>query len=71
MTPVYDFVGKPITIGCRCAYPVRRGSDMWLTTIRVQGINQIGETVVLSGYNDAGRKVSVRNVKNCVVVEAK
>jgi hypothetical protein len=71
MTPVCDFVGKPITVGCRCVYPLRRGSKMWLTTIRVDSIEQIDGTVVLTGYDSAGRRTRTRNIQNCIVVEAK
>jgi hypothetical protein len=71
MPPAYDFVGKPITVGCRCAYPMRRGSKMWLTTIRVDCIEQIGDTFVLTGYDNAGRRRRTRNIQNCIVVEAR
>ena len=70
MTPV-DFLGKPITVGCHCAYPVRRGSRMWLTTMCVEGIEQVGDIVRLRGYNATGYSVSILNIRNCIVVEAK
>lgn len=66
---VHDFLGNPIEPGCRCVYPVRRGSRMWLTTIRVQQIERGPNDAVLVGYNDVGRRVRVSNLSNCVVVE--
>ena len=60
-----DFLGREITVGCTVCYPVRRGSNLWLTTIKVES----------TSLNDfAGRKngkiVHVRNLNNCIVVTA-
>jgi|WetSurMetagenome_2_1015567.scaffolds.fasta_scaffold1431861_1 hypothetical protein len=71
MTPACDFVGNPITIGCRCAYPMRRGSKMWLATIRVDCIERIGEAIVLTGDDSTGRRRHTRNIQNCIVVESR
>lgn len=70
MSPV-DFLGRPITVGCHCAYPVRRGSRMWLTTMCVEGIEHDGGAVRLRGHNASGHSVSILNIKNCIVVEPK
>lgn len=69
MTPVCDFVGKPITVGCLCAYPLRRGSKMWLTTLRIENIDQIGDAIVLTGCDGNGRHTRTRNIRNCIVIE--
>lgn len=69
VNPVLDFVGKPITAGCEVAYPMRRGSGMWLTKMAVDGLRQDGETIVLLGTDKMGRRTHTRNIQNCVVVK--
>jgi hypothetical protein len=69
---IYDFVGTEITPGCTCVYPLRRGSKMWLTTIKVDGIQKIkdGDQIVdtLTGFNSNGRWTKTKNIKNCIVI---
>jgi len=64
MQQVRDYVGNPITVGCNIVYPVRRGSAMWLNTIKV---TQVTPTRV-TGYNADHRLTHVQNLKNVVVV---
>lgn len=59
-----DFVGNPITPGCVCAYPVRKGSCMWLTKITV---TQVTDKEIV-GYNNVGRIIRVKNIMNVIVV---
>jgi len=60
-----DFVGNPITPGCTVVYPVRRGSAMWLARINVTQVRDDG----ISGYNQTGRIIHVKNMQNVVVVK--
>lgn len=68
MTEAIDFRGKTIEPGMTVAYPVRRGSQMWLKTLRVQGIEATSDGVKLSGFSEVGRRVTITNLQNCVVV---
>ncbi len=63
-----DFLGKQITAGATVCYPVRRGSRMWLKKMIVLAVQDTPRGPCVSGTNDAGRRVSVRNLENCVVV---
>jgi hypothetical protein len=66
---VLDFVGKQITPGCRIAYPMRRGSKMWLSSMTVTGIvEEPGGTVTIVGYASDGRRTHTKNVQTCVVL---
>jgi hypothetical protein len=60
-----DFLGREIKAGDTVCYPVRRGSDMRLTTMKIDYI----EDNVLTGCK-AGRRFHVRNLNNCIVVTA-
>ena len=67
---VTDHVGREIKAGCSILYPVRRGSDMWLSTMTVQQVVPGDEQkpAYVSGFNTDGRRVSVHNLKNVVVI---
>jgi hypothetical protein len=65
-----DFLGKPITAGATVCYPVRRGSRMWLKKLTVLAVQDTPKGVCVSGTNDAGRRISIRNLDNCVVVNS-
>lgn len=65
---VVDLIGREITAGCSVVYPVRRGSDMWLKKIQVQQVTP-GKVPEISGFNSEGRRVTIRNLKNCAVIE--
>ena len=58
-----DYLGREITVGCTVCYPVRRGSDMRLTTIQVESV---GSTDFAG--RKKGRLVRVRNLNNCLVI---
>jgi len=60
-----DFEGNEIKPGCKVVYPVRLGSRLWLEKITVTGIMPEG---VLTGFKANGRRVRVKNLNNCVVV---
>lgn len=61
---VVDFMGREIAAGNVVAYPVRRGSKMWLNKLNVQHV----EDDRITGYNNLGRRITVTNLKNVVVV---
>jgi hypothetical protein len=65
MTNLIDFVGRAIRAGDLIVYPWRRGSQMGLNKMNV---TQVTDTSV-GGYSNTGRPVTIRNVKNVVVVE--
>lgn len=60
-----DFTDQEIKVGMHLAYPVRRGSRMWLTRITVTQVS-LDE---IKGFNSIGRRVTVKNIKNCVIVQ--
>lgn len=62
-----DFLGKSIIAGDIVTYPVRRGSRMWLNKLTVQSVNDTPKGPTISGINDSGRLIHVRNLLNCVV----
>ena len=59
-----DYLGREIKVGDTVCYPVRRGSDMRLTTILVESV---GNTDFAG--RKKGRLVRVRNLNNCLVIE--
>jgi hypothetical protein len=66
-----DFDGKEITPGCRLAYPVRRGSDMWLRSLRVSHVETIRSEppiFYIVGTNDTGRTVKLEHSERCIVL---
>ena len=67
-TEAVDFLGHPITASDLIVYPVRRGSDMWLNKLRVDAIRDTPRGKTISGTNESGRRITVRNLINCVVV---
>jgi hypothetical protein len=65
MTPAVDFIGRTIEAGHVVVYPVRRGSDMWLNKLSV---SQVWDDHIV-GYNSAGKLLTIKNVKNVVIVD--
>jgi hypothetical protein len=59
-----DFLGREIKAGDTIAYPVRRGSAMWMNKLL---ITQALPTAV-RGWNSEGRLITVRNLSNAIVV---
>jgi hypothetical protein len=43
---------------------------MWLKTLKVQSVQDTAKGVCVSGTNASGRRVSIYNLVNCVVVES-
>jgi len=62
-----DFLGNTISVGDRVVYPVRRGSRMWMNKLTVRSVNDTPSGTTISGTNDSGRLIHVRNLLNCVV----
>jgi len=59
-----DFMGREIKAGDTLVYPVRRGSSMWLNRLLVtQALAD-----VVTGTNPEGRRITVKNLGNAVVV---
>jgi len=67
-TEAVDFLGHPIGAGDLIVYPVRRGSEMWMNKLRVEAVRDTPRGKSISGTNDSGRRITVRNLTNCVVV---
>jgi len=65
MSKLIDFLGRIIRAGDLIVYPWRRGSQMGLNKMNV---TQVTDTSV-GGYSNTGRPVTIRNLKNVVVVE--
>ena len=68
--PASDFLGCLIKVGHTVVYPVRRGSKMWIQKANVTQIVQHDRTQppLLVCLNPAGRRVTIQNLDNCVVV---
>lgn len=67
-SPLLDYMGREITVGCTVVYPVRRGSLMWLSRIVVTQIVN-GPSPSLKGFKPNGRPVPIQNIGNVAVVE--
>ena len=63
-----DYLGRPIKPGDVVVYPVRRGSRMWLNRLHVQAVEITPRGPSVSGYNNAGRRIAVHNLENCVIL---
>ena len=70
MTVARDFVDREIKAGNTIAYPVRRGSKMWLNKLTVQQVCEGPKGPQVSGVNSKGRRVAVTNLGNVVVVQS-
>jgi hypothetical protein len=64
----HDYLGNVIKAGDTVVYPVRRGSSMWLNKLNVLAVQDTPRGTCLSGTNDTGRRISIYNLSNCVVV---
>ena len=69
MTVARDFVNREIKAGDTIAYPVRRGSKMWLNRLTVQQIVAGPKGLQVGGVNSKGRRVTVTNLTNVVVAQ--
>lgn len=65
---VKDFMAKTIVAGNTICYPVRRGSQMWMKKLVVEAVRDTPKGPCVSGTNETGRRVSIFNLVNCVVV---
>jgi hypothetical protein len=59
-----DFNGMPIKAPCTIVYPVRKGSKLGMRRMNVERIT--ADRII--GFNPDGRRVSIQNWENCVVV---
>ena len=68
--PAFDFLENMIEVGCTIVYPIRRGSKMWMHKANVTQIVQHDHTQppLLVCLNPNGRKITIQNLDNCVVV---
>ena len=68
--PGNDFLGHRIEVGHTVVYPVRRGSKMWMQKASVTEIVHHDRTQppLLVCLNPTGRRVTIQNLENCVVV---
>jgi len=68
--PANDFFGRLIEVGHTIVYPMRRGSKMWMQRASVTEIRQHDRTQppLLVCLNPTGRRVTIQNLDNCVVV---
>jgi hypothetical protein len=66
MCGIDDFLGRRIKPGDTIAYPVRRGSDMWMTWIQVTSIDTAPVTIV--GLNSMGRQITLKSAERVVRV---
>jgi len=64
---VTDYAGHEIKAGQIVVYPVRRGSSMWLSEIKVTQV-VAGSSQYIKGFNSAGRPVTVKNLGNVVII---
>lgn len=60
-----DYMGREIKAGDTVVYPVRRGSAMWLNRMKVT----LAERDFIKGLSPTGIWVTVKNLKNVVIVD--
>jgi len=65
---VTDYAGHEIKAGQTVVYPVRRGSSMWLSEIKVTQVIP-GLAPTITGFNSTGRRVTVQNLGNVVIID--
>lgn len=64
-----DVTGREIKVGDRVAYPVRKGSVMWLCTARVESIAKRGQDGhLLYARNPEGRSVRIVALERTVIL---
>jgi hypothetical protein len=63
-----DVTGREIKIGQRIAYPVRKRSDMWLSTARVESIAEGAGGYTLHCRNPEGRSLRITALERVVIV---
>lgn len=69
MTVAKDFLAREIKVGDICAYPVRRGSRMWLNRLLVQAIvPDVDGSPKLKGQNRDGHPVTISTLDRVVIV---
>lgn len=63
-----DFVGRKIKSGDLVAYPVRRGSRMWLTSARVSNIVCRGKEHTIEAIIESGQRVTLEHSARLIVI---
>ncbi len=67
-TEAIDFLGHQIMAGDLVVYPTRQGSAMWMNKLRVEAVRDTPRGKAISGTKDSGRRITIRNLTNCVVI---
>ncbi len=65
---VTDYAGHELKAGQVVVYPVRRGSSMWLSEIKLTQVVG-GSAPYIKGFNNEGRPVTVKNLNNVVIID--
>lgn len=60
-----DYLSRTIRPGDFIVYPWRRGSSLGMAQMNVTQVNEAS----IVGYSPVGRRVTVKNLRNVVVVE--
>lgn len=71
-TKIIDYTGRRVRVGMTVVYPARRGSKMWLESIRITAIEERSTGPILVGYKPDRpdkRRTTVRNLTNLVIIE--
>lgn len=63
-----DITGRQIMPGQRVAYPVRKGSAMWLSTARVESISEGAGGITVHARNPEGRTVRITSLDRVVIL---
>jgi len=63
-----DVTGRELKIGQRVAYPVRKRSDMWLSTARIESISEGAGGFTLHARNPEGRALRITALERVVIV---
>ena len=64
MTPAVDFTGRTIEPGDTVVYPAHCGNIMCLKKLNVTQV--LDDSI--AGYNATGRLLTLRNLKNVVII---
>ena len=66
----FPIIPELYKVGHTIVYPIRRGSKMWMQKASVTQVVQHDRTQppLLACLNPTGRKVTIQNLDNCVVV---
>jgi hypothetical protein len=64
-----DAWGRELRVGDICAYPVRRGSRMWVNRITIQALTRdVAGNPRVKGINKDGANVVISNLENLTLI---